>query len=1622
MTSNQLKSTISSIEFQLLSSTAIKNLAVTQITSPITIENGVPKTNGLLDPRLGSIDRTILCSTCYETKECPGHFGYIELRKRVLNPGYISKIKKILECVCYSCSQLLVSSNSNMSNKGGFQEIWALSKNRSVCTYCSSKQPLVRKEGLTLFALKSDDTNDTKIFLSGDRIHEIFSKIDSTSLTYMGLTQEIIQGMLIKNLLVPPVSMRPSIIIDDLRAEDDLTHKLNDVIKSNFILETQEIEGAPSHVLREYEQLVQFHVSTYMNNEISGIPQSLQKSGRPIKSISSRLKGKEGRVRGNLMGKRVDFSSRSVITAEPNINLDELGVPREIAMIQTFPEHCTLFNIERLQELVNNGPLIYPGANYIIRTDGTRLDLRFTTIELEIGMIVERHLLNGDIVLFNRQPSLHKMSMMSHRITIMEGESFRLNLSATTPYNADFDGDEMNMHVPQSYNSISELELCKVEKNLLSPQSCSPCMYIVQDSLVGVFLLTGDVFLTRSAVFRYLYACGKEHLLDTTTDELSDTLGDIDRHVLNIKIQSKHTPSIIRPIPIYSGKQMFSLLLPNDLQYINQKLNIIDGILIYGRVCKKTVGPSNHSLIHILTLDYSHTICMQLINDVQRLTNKYLIDRGFSVGIGDTIAGKQTMLKVEATINRALKVVNNEVETARSNRLKRLPGLSHRETFENNVLEALNRARDESGKFVRDNLLVNNNFLIMVQSGSKGSFINISQVTACVGQQSVMGKRIPLLFDSKRTLPHFQSYDHSPESRGFVVNSYLSGLECKEFFFHAMGGREGLIDTACKTAETGYMQRRLIKSMEGLIVEWDGSVRDGVLVSGVYGGDGFDSTYLERTQLIRTDATAITDNNRLLDDGFGNNKDLKKQLLEETQFKINTSELLPFDLKRHINHCSRKYPSTMSEVADKKLFFAKKQELLNFLRFSLNDSTFSKCEKAVNCYLLSTLNLSIECLNKIIALIKQKIKRSKITPKEMVGTLASQSIGQPSTQMTLNTFHFAGVTSMEMMGVPRLKEIVNLSGNIKTPSMKIYLKLTDGCNSLHCPVETSKYNVSSDDHNTKSRHNACYLCYNSTVGLPSSKTIPGLVFAKEAQAKMQEVFLNNFFTKIELIYDPLLDSTVIKEDADLVSAYYDLNEDEITKFFSVSYSKFVIRITINREKLVFYDLSIVDLNEIINRDFKQDVYVICSDVNDYSQIIRIRCREVVSYSFIRKLARVVGALRVGGLKNVSKLYLTNSLPVLSASVNNTTNTNNITSESGTWNLQSTGTSLHSVLQSRYVNPSLTTSNDILETESVLGIEAGWYAAYTEFNTVIESGGSSVTSRHVELLCDVMSNDGKLRGITRHGTNKRKSIKLVDGQKYTLNSALKRSSFEQTVDILMEAGASNERSLINSVTDCIMVGKLVPMGTGACEVELDFNMLSSAGETFSGVYNKEIEDMQQNNNLFEDFDIGPGWNPDSPECYTQMSGDIYATNRHTSNYGSPLYSGATSGYSPTSPGYSPDTQKYSPVSPKYSPASPMYSPTSPKYNPGSPMYSPTSPKYNPHSPVYSPTSPVYSPTSPVYSPTSPVYSPTSPKYTPMSPKYTPVSPKYTPLSPKYTPNTNSNSEEAEEVSSSTIRTE
>ena len=831
---------VSNITFSLISPDDVEKTSAAKVVTPeLYDKEGYPVDGGLMDIRLGVIDPGLRCKTCGgRLKECIGHFGHIELARPVMHILYVTKVYDIIRAICRECARVLLNPEKIKKEKellskyrrakqfGLLRKRAKLITNRlkliKKCPHCSEKQYTIKIEKPSTFM-----ENDKKI--SPIQAKARLENIPDKDLELLGMDPKFArpEWMILKVLSIPPVTMRPSITLETgERSEDDLTHKLGDIVRINQRLFENINAGAPEIIVEDLWELLQYHVTTYFDNTVLQIPPARHRSGQVLRTLSERIKSKEGRFRHNLAGKRVNFAARTVISPDPKILFNEVGIPKSVAMELTIPERVTSWNKEWLLSLIKNGIKIYPGANYVIFPDGKKKKITDETQEsiledLKEGYIVERHVIDGDVSIFNRQPSLHRMSIMCHRIRVLPGKSFRLNPSVCNPYNADFDGDEMNLHVPQTEEARAEAEiLMQVETQIMTPKSGYNVIGCVEDSITGNYLLTKEMTLTKEEASELMVSVG----LDT------------------IKFKSATV----------KGTEIISALFPEDFMFFGSakqidedgketKLVIKKGKIISGIIDNNSIGENNGELLREFFRKYGKEKTLQLMVNLFRIGIKILLKRGFTTGVADTDIPEHIVKKVHASIDVAYKEVDELIAKFEAGKLEELPGKTLNETLETFTLELLNKVRNKVGAIVAEYPSEKNSTIIMAKAGAKGNILNFTQMSGCVGQQALGGKRIERGY-SNRTLSLFQKKDLGPLAHGFIKNSFKRGLNPVEFFFHAMTGRDALMDTALRTPKSGYLYRRLANALQDLRVEYDQTVRNAnnTIIQFKYGDDGLD--------------------------------------------------------------------------------------------------------------------------------------------------------------------------------------------------------------------------------------------------------------------------------------------------------------------------------------------------------------------------------------------------------------------------------------------------------------------------------------------------------------------------------------------------------------------------------------------------------------------------------------------------------------------------------------------------------------------------------------------------------------------------------------------------------------
>ena len=974
--------------------------------------------------------------------------------------------------------------------------------------------------------------------------------------------------------------------------------------------------------------------------------------------------------------------------------------------------------------------------------------------------------------------------------------------------------------MPQNVLAETELRhLAAIPYQIISPSSNSPIIGIFQDSLLGCFQFTREniTFTPREAM--NLLMAFKNIKLDLFKNN----------HVNQKSIKSFEILSqILPPLTMFRKNDIFGD--DEDTKNSNNVVEIFNGKMIRGRIEKSVLGKGTRGIIHRVFNDYGNMAASNFIDDLQHIINEYMKTSSFSVGISDLISNKETSTEILQILSNQKAKVQSVIEQVHLGTFKNNTANTNRQEFENTVNNLLNSAANESGKAARKSLNKNNRFLMIVNSGSKGSLLNISQMISCLGQQNVDGKRIPYGFDS-RTLPHYSKFDDSPNARGFIENSYISGLTAPELFFHAMGGRIGLIDTAVKTSSCGYVQRRLIKGLEDLKIEYDMTVRNskGKIVQFLYGEDSFDATKIETQQLPLLEMTIEkiflhydieTEKNTDLSLIF--NKAtltrMKKQMptYKETinvwiknmivdrdtiidrvlNYKDNYSVKVPVSFQNIIANIA----GNMADVNSNTLV-----DITPYEAVQLIESYYEKLSAIHYCppnnlfktlfyFFLSPKELLINkklhrtAIEFILETVVLKYKQSIVHPGEMVGIVAGQSTGEPVTQLTLNTFHNAGTSSKSNVtrGVPRIEELLRLTKNPKSPSLTIYLKKADET------IQSRSINIANMIEHTR---------------------------------------LYDLVSCIQIYFDPNDTETNIEEDRLFLEQFYEfektLNECNEMKNAETEEekqkSKWIIRMELDAETLLDKNITMDDIHFAIkNSSHGNEISCVYSDFNADKLVFRIRTNSNIFTK--NKKKGVAQSLDQSDdiylLKNFQENILNN---IVLRGVNGIANVqprklqNILSKDDGKftkkdiWILDTTGTNLMEVLGLDYIDYTRTYSNDIREVFDVLGIDAARQMLINEIMDVMEfSGGVYIDYHHLSLLCDRMCSTKDMVAIFRSGI-------LNDDI-----SVISKSTFEVHTEVLLDAARTAEFDDCKSCSASVLLGQQGNFGTNMFSVVLDLD--------------------------------------------------------------------------------------------------------------------------------------------------------------------------------------------------------
>lgn len=1403
------------LKFGIQSTQQMASQAVLEVSDRTLYDvenNRKPIKHGPLDPRMGTSSKTGLCETCGEgLQNCNGHFGHCRLSLPCFHIGYLKLTQMILQNICKDCARVLLTDVErrsflkelrrpgidNLKRTQICKKINEKCRKAKLCPWCGALNGQIRKTGVLKLAhdkyqtyykstaakkvppssllefLKSFDEakkNNGEIEkhvkkamedLNPLRVFNLFRMVPPSDCELLNINpaEGRPEMFLWQFVPAPPICIRPSVAQDNASNEDDITSKLADIVHISSLIRAALQKGQPIQGIVEHWDFLQLQIAMYVNSDVPGLQQP--GFGKPIRGFCQRLKGKQGRFRGNLSGKRVDFSGRTVISPDPNLGIDQVAIPVLVAKNLTYPECVQRQNIEKLRNCIINGPNIHPGAQQIIKKGSDhKISLKFARREneaknLKIGDIVERHLEDGDIVLFNRQPSLHKLSIMSHYVKVRPWRTFRLNECVCTPYNADFDGDEMNLHVPQTEEARAEaINLMGVKNNLCTPKNGEPIVSATQDFITAAYLLSS-----------------KENFFDRKTfTNLCMYMVDGKAHL------DLPPPAILKPEALWTGKQVFSILMrPNkdspvkvnfDAKCRDYKakagqcpdMDINDGWLVVrnsevlcGRMDKTTVGSGKKdSIFYIILRDFGPDEAVIAMNRLAKLSARYLTNQGFSIGISDVYPSLKLKAKKEALISKAYEDCENLIKTYKEGKLEKATGCNMEETFENTISGILSKVRQQAGEYCIETLSKWNAPLIMAKSGSKGSNINVAQMVAVVGQQIIGGQRVPDGFQD-RSLPHFPKNDRQPPSKGFVKNSFFSGLTPTEFLFHAISGREGLVDTAVKTAETGYMSRRLMKSLEDLSTQYDDTVRNssGIVVQFQFGADKLDPVDMEGTAVPvnfeRTwiHAESLTWNNndrglfpyeitaecdRLLNEERPKyiRRGLFKEILDyedQSDYAIDEFEnarAFLSTISNFIGNLASRQAKIRQRLGLHELEDDPNESGENYEPAMEHKTKIDKIERVAK--------VSLATLRMFVGLCLNKYAKAHVEPGHAVGAVGAQSIGEPGTQMTLKTFHFAGVAGMSItQGVPRIKEIINASRLISTPV-------------ITCPLENKKQ----------------------------------IEAARVVKGRIEKTYISDVIRFIEDMWSSKKTTLCLSVDIDVLNdMHLGITAEDIAETICCN-RKLKIRPS---DVIVAGDCIFIDVNHESGGNL---------GVRGASAKNKLLLDDGGSDLLLRvnHLKRTLPNLPISGYPDATRAIIQ-------------------TSEQSDHTVLVEGYGLRACMITEGVVGTQCTTNSVMECREVLGIEAARTTIAKEIGLVM--GDMGIDPRHMQLLADVMTFKGEVLGITRFGLSKMR------------DSVLQLASFEKTPDHLFDAAAGMKSDLIEGVSECIIMGQTMRIGTGAFQV-------------------------------------------------------------------------------------------------------------------------------------------------------------------------------------------------------------
>lgn len=1409
---------VSKIQFFVLGNENNSKESFVEVRNKELFRSGVAFERGVYDSKLGTTDHSYVCKTCWNKKDlCPGHFGHIELPYPVLSPIYKKEIIKWLKIICFKCGYPIIPiinkkdiyGNSSIDTTNILNEYVKLTRN-SVnkyvkCIHCDEKHPYVYKDSKDhLKIMIKTETDERRLY--NNEIEDIFSKITDETVILLGKSIDSHPNkFILKQIKVPPVTVRPDIkkIKGGRSNNNDLTTILKNII--NLLDKVPKI--LTKELIQKHEiQLdnIEMHYSALIKDSPAGNTNKLQtNTGSSLMSLSSRLPKKTGRIRKNILGKRTTYMARSVITGDNNIKINEVGVPISIAKNIQVPEVVQHYNKDKLEIYFKNRDKVYPGCSRIIKKNtGTEyyLGTENNNIVLEEGDIIYRDLIDGDYVAMNRAPSLLFSSISGHIVKIIEkGDTFRLSVNVVdTLYGGDFDGDAMMMVFPHSIMSRNECRrLCGLERWFISLKDGNPSIGVYHDGLIGSFELTKNETKINKLNAMRLYSYNTNQiLLDNNHNHILDGREIISNILpeINYEKKCKHYNADYAGFINYQKEEI--------------KVNIKRGILNTGRLDKNSIGQGvNGSMFHIIYNEYGPKLTLDRINDIQQIAILYLMHQGFTISYNDIAISKEVLAKINDKTSSIIDGANKITEKLHNNDIIPPLGMTIGQYYEEQSLAQLNLG-DDFLQIILESVgkeNINNHLFKLINSGSKGKVTNFIQINASIGQTSINGERMQKLFDYERISPHFQRFENSPESRGFVEDSYTSGVSNTAFEFQSMQARYSIINKALSTSVTGYQNRKSIKNMESLIINNNRhSVKVNNIVQFSYGDDSIDNRMNEivkfKTIMIsdkefeETYKTKLKDLDKkyqnkamqkIIDDEFDQLKKdrelYREQFLKIEQRNIKNKLLtdtqkLPINIYRTIEdviYNNKEYIQESKESINPEIVIQKINKLCNDLEYCyFNEiqknnkmkipeyikTSLTLIKIAIRTYLYIKNIIKKRIINKILDIIINRtliiFKNSLIEYGTPIGIITAQSISEPMTQYVLDSHHRSGASGTKTNFLKRMKEILGAAptSKMENPTMIIFPK--------------KEYINNKDKIQNIANH-------------------------------IEVMAFKRFITKYEIFFEDY---------KQIVYPKY-VNENKMITLFEKhnpnmnipnDLIKWCIRIELHKETIIEKNMKLETILLKLNQ-----IYPYLFIVNTVENADNIVLRIYISNSQFKKVANInlsviekfIEELLDTVLRGTDNIHSTMISENIAQSV---INEDGSITKKNIYAIETDGTNMSKIFENQFIDPYVTQSDSIFEIYELLGIEAAREKLIIELRNMM----SSASTKNYLMYGDEMAFTGEITSIEKAGLAVREA-----------DNILLNMSFSHPLKSLETAAINNDVSNVDAcLSSSLMLGKVPKYGS------------------------------------------------------------------------------------------------------------------------------------------------------------------------------------------------------------------